>query len=248
MATASTFVKNTTISSAELIDMFQIAGGAGSSVGSGYLPRDGVSLATTNGTLNTGSDTVRWSTLFCNNIAVATGGHVKKAINLIGEVTVSVAAEKIEFTGLSGDDDNIYIMNVSTNHSAPSVTTRIYIHFNGDSSGSNYGFENLLGQGAAVSATRDTAEPGMLLEVASSGVTTAAHRTATEVLIFAKTGIERFGLIESMNGGQGTHIQRADVFGCLWNDTSSTITSIQLTSALTGYFDVGTNVQLWAKR
>ena len=218
--------------------------------GGDLLPRDGTVLDSTNGTLNFGASTSTWNNIFINNLDIATSIATSddSLWVKIGETTVSVASSKIEFTGLNGDDDNTYMMNVTINHSSTSSPDRIYIHFNSDSGASSYGFQDLLGTGATPAASRDTAEPGMLFDLGLSGVTTAAQKTWDRIIIHAETGQERIGIVNSLNGADGNYANRFDILGDIWNDTTTTITSIKLTSALAGFFGVNTNVQLWARR
>ena len=233
----TTFTKNTTISAAEITGNFDHIG-AGD-----MLPRGGTSLSPTTGVYNIGSDSFKWNDVFATNINIT--GELSQCINLIAETTLSVTASNIEFTGLNGDTDVIYLIRAYI--VATTTALEIYAIFNNDSATASYGWQYLIGYGTAVGAGRFTTWDGISLTYTGSDTTTS-NLAYSESIIYAKTGNERLVIVESIDMCDATYIGRIVVKGAIWNNTTSTITSLKILNSGGVNFAAGTNIQLWAKR
>ena len=233
----TTFTKNTTISAAEITGNFDHIG-AGD-----MLPRGGTSLSPTTGVYNIGSDSFKWNDVFATNINIT--GELSQCINLIAETTLSVTASNIEFTGLNGDTDVIYLIRAYI--VATTTALEIYAIFNNDSATASYGWQYLIGYGTAVGAGRFTTWDGISLTYTGSDTTTS-NLAYSESIIYAKTGNERLVIVESIDMCDATYIGRIVVKGAIWNNTTSTITSLKILNSGGVNFAAGTNIQLWAKK
>src|SRR3990167_394347 len=233
----TTFTKNTTISAAEITGNFDHIG-AGD-----MLPRGGTSLSPTTGVYNIGSDSFKWNDVFATNINIT--GELSQCINLIAETTLSVTASNIEFTGLNGDTDVIYLIRAYI--VATTTALEIYAIFNNYSATASYGWQYLIGYGTAVGAGRFTTWDGISLTYTGSDTTTS-NLAYSESIIYAKTGNERLVIVESIDMCDATYIGRIVVKGAIWNNTTSTITSLKILNSGGVNFAAGTNIQLWAKR
>ena len=233
----TTFTKNTTISAAEITGNFDHIG-AGD-----MLPRGGTSLSPTTGVYNIGSDSFKWNDVFATNINIT--GELSQCINLIAETTLSVTASNIEFTGLNGDTDVIYLIRAYI--VATTTALEIYAIFNNDSATASYGWQYLIGYGTAVGAGRFTTWDGISLTYTGPDTTTS-NLAYSESIIYAKTGNERLVIVESIDMCDATYIGRIVFKGAIWNNTTSTITSLKILNSGGVNFAAGTNIQLWAKK
>jgi len=236
MSTYTSFIKLTTISADDMNNNFNhcFAGD--------WLPLSGASLTTdTTETLDMGSQTDSWNTLYCNNLNI--DGEIKQAFNLIAEVTLSSTVSAIEFTNLDGDKDETWLLNIYTVLSATSTSMQIKMVFNGDS-GTNYCYQQINAQGASLSASRNIRDN---FEVGYTPATTTARRMICEGVMYSKTGNERLMISENMTVEESSsYVNILQLFGHIWNNTSSTITSIKIYTDENN-FCTNTNIQIWAK-
>ena len=246
MSTYTSFIKLTTISADDMNNNFNhcFAGD--------WLPLSGATLTTdTTETLDIGSQTDAWNTLYCNNLNI--DGEVSQCFNMIAEVTLSAPASDIEFSGLNGDQDEVYIINTRI-HANTTTSYILYSYlFNGDS-GANYGMQYIIGSDNTTIAVRLSGNPlnGFMGWNGASGyLTVTAIESYSEMMLYAKTGNERVSISNVLEYGGGTYCGDMMNSGCIWNNTSDTITSIKITavspSATGDEFGVGTNIQIWAK-
>jgi hypothetical protein len=190
-------------------------------------------------TYDLGSSTYRWSDIHIQNLDIASGGRVENTWNMISEVTLDSTATSIEFTGLNGDTDEIYHIIVIGIHDATGLS---YFIFNGDSA-ANYGYQLMSGQSVAASASRGTAENYLFLGNSGRDTTTAKNNL-NEILVYAKTGYERLVINNSLNSGGDTSVYQLRIWGQIWNNTSSTITSLKFLPP--GNFITNTTIQIWS--
>jgi len=233
----------TTVKSLDMRDNFDVIG-AGSRL---PMSSEGVAFANTTGVYDIGSSAFRWNNIFATNLDV-TGDITTDNGSLevlIAETTLSVTASNIEFTGLNGDTDVIYLIRAYI--VATTTALEIYAIFNNDSATANYGWQYLIGYGSAVGAGRFTTWDGISLTYTGSDTTTS-NLAYSESIIYAKTGNERLVIVESIDMCDATYIGRIVVKGAIWNNTTSTITSLKILNSGGVNFAAGTNIQLWAKK
>ena len=232
----------TTVKSLDMRDNFDVIG-AGSRL---PMSSEGVAFANTTGVYDIGSSAFRWNNIFATNLDV-TGDITTDNGSLevlIAETTLSVTASNIEFTGLNGDTDVIYLIRAYI--VATTTALEIYAIFNNDSATANYGWQYLIGYGSAVGAGRFTTWDGISLTYTGSHTTTS-NLAYSESIIYAKTGNERL-TIDKHSWGGGTLISDIALYGGIWNNTTSTITSIKIYGSAVNAMGAGTNIQLWARR
>lgn len=206
-----------------------------------WLPMGGAALDTTTGVYDLGSDTYRWNNIYVTNLNIT--GEMQQTFNLVSTVTLTTTATSIEFTGLDGNTDEIY--EVCANLLFDQTTASyVYFHFNGDS-GTNYGYQFILGLGAAVSALRQSAT-GMMYTYLRKTTATASLIMAN-MIIYANSGYERLALIHSSEASGATYAGGDLNIAAIWNDTASTITSIKFMSGA-HKFRTGSTISLYAKR
>jgi len=236
MSTYTSFIKLTTISADDMNNNFNhcFAGD--------WLPLSGATLTTdTTETLDMGSQTDAWNTLYCNNLNI--DGEITKAFNLIAEVTLSATASAIEFDGLNGDKDEVYLIVGRIKATTGMATVSLFI--NEDSNTSNYGRQYLTAQSSAASAFRDTSFNGMSMTYIDGGLTTTSKNAFFSVVLYSKAGNERLGIVESQYRSEGTFVGDTTLIGVIWNNTASTVTTLKFSGSAS--FEADTNIQIWAK-
>jgi hypothetical protein len=177
-----------TMSSSEMNANFQY-------IGSGTkLPAQNQDLENTNGSLNLGSNTYRWNTLYADNISGSTGADtsISNTWTRIETIQVTAATSSIEFSGLNGDTDIMY--KIFARSVGNTTATVIFImNFNNDSS-SNYGYHQIEGSGSSSSSIRIQNQDYIYFGDSSDNTL-----SMQEITIYAKTGYERIGNIDLIN-------------------------------------------------
>lgn len=224
-------VKGTLISHTEVNDNFSF-------IHEGSLiPRAGASLAATDNTSDLGAVAATWNNVHAQNIDIQ--GSITNTLKVIAEVTLSATAIEIEVTGLDGDTDEIYqfIFNASSDTTANFTPT---ININQDS-GTNYGNQIFQALGGVAVASRAVNQKFWLFGTLRGSTTV----TLVKGIMYAKSGNERTMLSLQIDPA-ATQVNAMQEKSHIWNNTSSTITSIRIGSS--ARFDIGTNFQIWAKR
>lgn len=176
-------------------------------------------------------------------------GNYNKLWEKLDSIIVSGSpVSTINFTSLLGDTDLVYKINANVIPTS-SATGDILIRFNNDT-GNNYG-DNVLQNsrvGGVIGAT-NSAQSGM--GKAASVHLQGAYNTMYNIIIFAESGAVRTAMIEIlMRAGEAVSTVpevNAQVHS-MWTNTSSEITSIQMTSTSGTYIDVGSKFDIWARR
>lgn len=170
-------------------------------------------------------------------------GKIKGCFQQIYSNTLSAPATSVTITGLDGDTDVLYRLvfrGVNNYNGAASVG----LTFNGDS-GTNYGYQRLYGSDAASGADRYTAISGF--SIGNYGVLN--DKTFSEVLVYAKSGYVRTGILNDAWNINGTTISAILLKGFVWNNTATNMYSMTIDTA--GYANglgTGTVIELWAYR
>ena len=156
------------------------------------------------------------------------------------ETTLSSPATSVTISGLAGDTDKEYMLEC-----------RIVNGYNGavayglrpnNDSGTNYGFQYLLGDNTTASAARNT-NNNMII-----GEGTVLDDLSFNDLIFqAKSGYLRTAIDKQMRSISGTTVARIMMFGHSWNNTVDEITSLVVLANQVGGIGVGSNIVLWKK-
>lgn len=199
------------------------------------LPYGGASLDPTGSVYDLGSDIYKWNNAHIRTINLS--GEIDRVMNLISEVNVTATAAAITISGLNSSTDKYYeiICNIKAY-----ATCNVWMFPNQDSNTANYGRQNLIAVGATISGTRETSITGVVVSQLGYDTITALY-SKTELKITCVSS-SKLMLTSILNGG-GNYVRYLYQDGQIWNN-SATITSM----LFTGYFDAGTNIQIWAKR
>lgn len=231
------FVKNTLIDADDVnTNIWYVAQGS-------WLPMGGTELEYTTTVYNLGSDSYEWAGVYVTNVNMT--GILDGTFNLISETDITATTGRVEISGLDGNTDEIYILYMRmVNDIATSSAFTLF--FNGDSA-TNYGYQYFAGTDTTTSAARGTTQTGIPIgEISNDTATT--QLCYTESWIYAKSGYERTLLSSQNRRASGTYVAQTMELAGIWNDTSSTISSIQITASTSTAIGVGSNIQLWVKR
>ena len=241
----SPFVEDTTITTSQMNGNFQ-------AIGSGnWLPLGGANLEATTGIYDLGSTVSRWKDVYTNSLNVS-GYSNGSTWNLLADVVVStINASILEITGFTGDVFYLEIYMDAYAYVAFPIpgyfSSTVYIQFNIDGTGS-HGY-NMRRNSGSLERTINT---GVTAGVALTDSTVTVHHMWTNILLYAKPGYERLGIVKSFDWQELTAtMQKVEHTGSLiWNNTSDTLTSIRLRTegnpAAAGYHISG-SIKLWSK-
>jgi hypothetical protein len=222
--------KGQTISATDFNDNFyHIAQG-------NLLPCGGNSLVATTGVYDLGSVSYNWNNVHVQNVNL--NGELQGAMNLISEVTLTTTSTVIEFTGLNGETDELYeiICNIKGY-----ATSTVWMFPNSDSQTNNYGIHYIRGRSTVIDSLRDTSFTGLWIGLSMYDTSTSKN-TKSNSIIYSNS-INKTILTKMADSVGDTYIRSNPTIGQVWNN-SAILTSLKFT----GYFDPGTNIQLWALR
>lgn len=207
------------------------------------LPRGGASMNPTNGVYDIGSSTYKWNQLHCVNLDFNTISTTNKIVwKQLQYLAVSVASSSVEITGLNGDNERQYMLEV---HLVNATTASLYMIFNGDSSAS-YGVQYNGGTvGAASSAARDTGTSITICRPCKNDTTTSIY-ASTWATINAPSGYPKSIFKSEINSYRATNIYRMFVEAWVWTGTG-TITSIKFISSDGAAIGIGTEISIWGR-
>jgi hypothetical protein len=152
--------------------------------------------------------------------------------------TLTSAATTVTISGLTGNTDCVYKLIAYFNNSSASASD-FQIRPNNDS-GSNYGFQRLVGNNATVAASRNTSVTGLNFAYAA-----ASNVCPAEILIYAKSGYERTAIGTRPNSISGTTVTEIGKWGQSWNNTADEITSLVVFGSISNSLGIGTNIELY---
>lgn len=206
-----------------------------------WLPMGGVNLENTDSAYNIGSDDYKW-----NNVYVETAYVYEKMQGCFCEmarIEVTSPTSRVEITGINGDQECLWEVNVFNKVVNTNSASRISFYFNGDSS-ANYirGFAYSLGSTTTIAVNQTVSNIQMSLELAT---TTSMICSSLKAYMYTKTGRERHW-ITSLAG----HVALGDIkYNMIMNssylDTSTTITSFVI-EPLYDDMDTTTVISLYA--
>lgn len=152
------------------------------------------------------------------------------------ETILTSAASSVSITGLEGDTDEQYMLDVLTVGVGFETT---YLLLNGDT-GSTYGHQQLVGNNTSLTANRAVVSVGFSLGKADAGDIIPTH-----VLINAKSGFVRTCLTSNGREIDGTTVARLYVVGQSWNNTADELTSMTISNAEN--LGVGSSISLYRR-
>lgn len=203
-------------------------------------PMDGDTLGYTISALNIGDSAYKWAEVHIENVVNA--DIVQGSLNIISRVELSVTSSSISFTGLNGDTDKIYIINCNIK---ASLADGVYIGINNDSTLS-YGYQNLYLDAALRDEERVQGDGSFTLDPAL-GETTTSDYYIINCVMYAKTGNERCFWMSASYGG-GNIVEHLCKYGGSWDNTVSTVTSLEITANVANDWQPGSWFELWATR
>lgn len=168
-----------------------------------------------------------------------TSPYIKGAWVRLDSQVLSGAGSSVTFSGLDGDRDVVYFLSVMGKASGGTTSDRI--RFNSDT-GTNYGYQYLDGTNTTTGASRGTSQA----QIPGGAASVGNYSTAVMVL-FAKSGFIRPGVVEALTTLNGTSISSETVYGTIWNNTADNITSIEVSTASNNYA-IGSQFELYALR
>lgn len=230
---AYTILENdTTITAAKLDNNFL-------EIGQGNLiPKANSTLDGVDSTYDIGSTTKKWAEIHTQSVEVKSDEKVTPCINLIAEYTFDDTGTTLEFAGLDGDDDAIYMLKIKIKGKDTGTTI---MRFNTDDA-ANYGYNKTV---ADTTVTYSVAQNNTSIEIGSYGYhQTYAMNLTVEMKIFAALPQLRMCMMDKIENAGHTYISGTIKEGAVWNNITDTLTSIQFT----GHFGTNTNFQLWAMR
>ena len=150
------------------------------------------------------------------------------------------AATSLTISGLAGDTDEEY-----------QLQARIVNGYNGSSeyrlrpnndTGTNYGYQYLIGSNTAATAARGT-DTGIYI----GGIDALGNLLQDEIKLQAKSGYIRTAIQENASPISGTTITNVKLLGWSWNNTADEITSLVIVSSQTNGLGIGTQITLWRR-
>lgn len=219
---------------------------AGLAIGVGILTSALLAVSVT-GTFNTFSS----GTLLKSSDINANFATLKAAIEsipsqpsmrLIYETDVPSATNTVTVSGLDGNTDGQYLIYTRIRNQSGS-NTDLYLRPNGDT-GSNYGFQIIVGTNTTAAANQNTSWTGML--IANSILAGQVGQTTNTC--YMKTGYERTCVSIGLTGFTGTTIYQTGTYASAWNNTSSNVTSLVFFSSQTTGIGAGSHIEVWARR
>ncbi len=156
--------------------------------------------------------------------------------------TLVSVATSVTISGLDGDTDEEYLLKHRIVDDSATYADHIYLSFNADTT--NYGDQLLSGINATTQAVRTT-ETGII--IGYSAVGTANGKYTGETHIYAKSGYVRTTIGNYCDEVTTTTVPRIMVVGGVWNDTSTNMTSMIITSLNANGLGVGTEISLYRR-
>ena len=165
-------------------------------------------------------------------------GNIGGAWQLIDEQILTSNVQNVTFSGLDGDSDSIYMILAKQKKNTSSSAPTSYIYFN--SATASCGRQYLTGNGTTVTSGRDTRN-GFDINYATANTVSFGS-----TLIYAKKDTIKTGLSFYSASVSSSDVDFMSLFGQVWNDTSTNITSLQWHSDdATGGLASGSIIQLW---
>lgn len=199
-------------------------------------------VAYTTGVYDLGSSTYKWRALYAQDLVLS--GETVASWNRIASADLSVAAQQIQITGLDGETDVEYMVHFRLITSAL-TTQSIYFRMNADT-GTSYGSQYTLFSSTSINTARASGT-GMYVGQFTN-VTTAADIIYGSMILHVKSGYARTALIQSASPCGQTYVGELYIGAHTWNNTTSTVSSIQFDGTTSTSFGAGSHVDVYARR
>jgi len=186
--------------------------------------------------------TILKSNNFTNGVptGVLTSPWIKGAWVRVGSATAGSNVSSVTIPNLDGDRDVLYLVNWDTNGGSSSGNHRLT--FNTDTS-ANYVRQYLYADGTSVGTLRSTVSYISMGYAASPN-----YRYSGSMLLYAKSGFVRPGLLQHMDSSGGTTVSGIVAQGISWNNTGSNITQMVFTDPGGAFILSGSRFDVYALR
>jgi len=169
-------------------------------------------------------------------------GTVQKSWQKIYETTLGSSATSVTISSLDGDTDVEY--KLVTRLISGGASNGYTLRLNNDS-GTNYGFQRLVGESTTVSANQYTARDAIYID---ESLNNANDVSCSEFLIFAKSGYIRPVFRHLAGGITGTTVTTLRGQGAVWSNTANNLTSLVIASLISSGLGVGSYIALYRRR
>jgi hypothetical protein len=160
-----------------------------------------------------------------------------------GSAATSYVFNAASTCALNGDTDVTYKV-VSKIVSGSSSAANYYAQPNADT-GANYSMQSTYAQNSTNGANRSSMGG---LVIADSIASAVGAVTLGETLISAKSGVVRTSISQYNSSSTASLVNVLTSAASRWSDTSSNISSLQITSTQTGGIGAGSRIEIWAPR
>ena len=150
-----------------------------------------------------------------------------------------VSTSAITIFGLEGDTDEQYMLDCNFVNASGS-TCDYQVRLNGDS-GSNYGFQRLIGNDSTIGASR-SAPTGLNLAYSTTG-----NICFGGFIIHAKSGYVRTIIGHREVTINGTTVTEVGAWGQSWNNTADEVTSITIFGSVADAISTGSTISLYRR-
>jgi hypothetical protein len=157
----------------------------------------------------------------------------------IYETVLTSTSSSISITGLEGNTDEQYILDIDV--VASGAIGWVFGRLNGDT-GSNYGIYSLYGNSSTISSSQGTSNTALYLTYAN----TDAYKCSSSNIIFAKSGYVRTILGTRIQDITSTTVSDIVFHGQVWNNTASELTSISIYTGGNN-FGIGSSFSLYRR-
>ena len=170
--------------------------------------------------------------------AIEVQGEIENAWQKIYTNDLPSAAASVTISGLTGNTDILY--KLICRFKDKDTVGGYFFRPNSDSTADKYGYQFLRGADAAVSASRDITQNRMDIGYTN----TDQYYCFSKILLYAKSGYVRTAITKYLEDTTATSVFATSLNGSVWNDTSTEITSLEI-SAAADQMEIGTHIELW---
>lgn len=176
--------------------------------------------------------------------------NIKGSLNagvdqLIYSSVVAANTTSVTISGLTGNTDVEYFLNIRYIGNGPAATTnRIYLYPNGDTTAGHYGYIYLGGINTTPDSDFNTASAARLTYVADPN-----NQAFTNVHIYAKTGNNRMWTsLHAADIDSSNTVMQVMAWTTIWNESVTEITSLVIQADQANGIKAGTSIELYARR
>jgi hypothetical protein len=178
-----------------------------------------------------------------NSVSVPVGKLTADTFETVFETTLGAAATDVTITGLAGNTDVLYELEVFLTYGASSGTAFQRVRLNNDSI-AHYGYQQIKTINTTLSGLASATETGWSL--CHTGLASTSEVLFASVMFYAKSGFLRPGVATWVEKVNGATIGATGAYGLTWNDTATEVTSITLAGSVANAHGIGTFYRLKA--